>query len=163
MGGQPTIYYICSGNIYDTCSGDRIEKKTCNLIITYFLFSFLCRSYLSSRIFFATLSLLGCVTAFSFSGSLVSFLTVTTYPELDHTIVSLFDWGGNLGTTGGYGSNTYRFIASSKNPKIKLLAAQYQPVSHWQEGFSRALEGDYAYMSSKISSDFTIQTQLTNM
>ncbi len=130
---------------------------------TYYVLCVYSGGYVSGRIFYGVLALLGCVVAFSFSGTLVSFLTVTTYPEPDHLIESLLDWGGHLGTTGGYGSNTYHSIAGSTNPKIRRLADQYLPVANWQEGFSLAREGNYAYMSSKISSEFAVQTQFSNM
>ncbi len=104
--------------------------------------------------------LCGYITSLSFSSTLVSFLTVITYPKLDHLVESLLQWEGTLGTT-GYG-NPYESLANALNPNIRKLVSKYEPVHTSQEGIALASKGNYAYMSSQITAQFAIQTQFTN-
>ncbi len=107
------------------------------------------------------MALLGGIISISYSGTLVSFLTVTTYPKLEHTIESLLNFPGYFGTL-NYG-NEYYSIMSHPNPKIRKLGeTKYRPSMTIPNSWKMVGDGTYAYLNSKISSEYIIKTQFTN-
>ena len=115
----------------------------------------------STKIFFATTSVLGAIISISYSGTLVSFLTVSTYPKLEHSMESLLDFPGHFGTV--VFGNDYGIMIEHPNAKIRQLArTKYRASGTIENSWKMVGDGNYAYLNSKISSEHVIKTQFTD-
>ncbi len=106
------------------------------------------------------LSLSGYVLSLSYSSNLYSFLTLTQRPSPPHRMESLADVDGmRVGTTS---VNNRDELRGSVNPKIRRLADRFDVLGTWQEGMERVEGGSFAFMNSKISSEYNIRTRFAN-
>ncbi len=106
------------------------------------------------------MSFCGLILSLAYSGNLVSFLTVRSYPEPPQRITDLLDMPGMLWGNTAY--NDKLDFASSNNPKIRKLAEQFSILNEWLEGFQRLPSGNFAFLNSLISSDYAIRSKFTN-
>ncbi len=104
---------------------------------------------------------LGGIISISYSGTLVSFLSVSTFPKLEHSIESLLSFHGHIGTL--YYGLDYQAITSHSNPKIRKLGrTKYKPSGTIGNAWKMVVDGTYAYMNSKTSSEYNIKTRFTD-
>ncbi len=104
---------------------------------------------------------LGGIISISYSGTLVSFLSVSTFPKLEHSIESLLSFHGHIGTL--YYGLDYDAITSHSNPKIRKLGrTKYKPSGTIGNAWKMVVDGTYAYMNSKTSSEYNIKTRFTD-
>ncbi len=107
------------------------------------------------------MALLGGIISVLYGGTLVSFLTVITYPKLKHSIESLMDFPGYFGTI-VYG-NEYESFMNHLNPKLrKLTETKYMTSGTIANAWRMVGEGTYAFLDSKISAEYIIKTRFTN-
>ncbi len=114
----------------------------------------------SAKILLVFMSFCGLVLSLAYSGNLVSFLTVRTYPEPPQMMADLLDIPGMLWGTTGF-SDKQEFAAST-NPEIRNLAEKFSLLHAWQEGFQRLPGGNFAFLNSLISSNYAIRSRFTN-
>ncbi len=102
----------------------------------------------------------GGIVAIPFSEILVSFLTVTFYPKLEHDIESLLRFPGHVGTLAK--AEEYQTMMDHANPKVQLLATKFKPSLSFSNAWKWVKNGEYAFMNSRISTEYLIRTNFTD-
>ncbi len=107
-----------------------------------------------------SLSLSTAVLSTAYGGNMASFLTVQTLSALANRMSDLLDIPGMR--VGNSNAKLLGDLRASPDPDTRRLADRYLQVGDWQEGMRRAAEGSYAFLTSKMSTEYNIRSQFTD-